>query len=64
MFFWYRGNSNLDSLACSALDSEFSEIQPGPSRSVFLYPGYQQFLKPKIPLALKVLQVFPGKIIG
>ena len=26
------------------------------------YPGYQQLLKPKISLALKVLEVFPGKI--
>ena len=57
IFFFCQANSNLDSLACS-LDSEIAQIQPGPSGSWFF------FLQPKIPLALKVLQVFPGKIIS
>ena len=46
--FFCRANSNLDSLACS-LDSEISEIQPGPSELCFFfflfYPKYQQFFE-------------------
>ena len=64
IYFFGRANSNLNSLARS-LDSEVSEIQLWPSGLCFyFYPAYQQFLKPKILLALKVLQAFPGKIIA
>ena len=38
----------MDFLACS-LDSEISEIQPGPSGSCFFYPGYQQFFETENP---------------
>ena len=44
--------------------SEISEIPLGYIIMFSFYPGDQQFLKPKIPLAMKVLQVFPGKIIA
>ena len=64
LVFFCRAKSNLDSLACS-LDPKISEMQPGPSGLRFcFYPRYQQFLKPKIPLALKFIQVFSGKIIA
>lgn len=70
--------SNLNSLAFP-IDSEISEIQPELSGlSVFCCCCFflflllmllsildtNSFLKPEIPLALKVLQVFPGKMIA
>ena len=64
---WMDSDHPLSFPRCS-LDSDISEIQAGPSRLhvclfVFFTLDINSFVKPKMPHALKVLEVFLGKVI-